>query len=101
MRFSSILCTLFTAELVVGHAFVYQVHINGKPQGRGVAVRKGHSNDPVKNVNSNEMTCNKNPQPSPQTLSVKPGDRVRNDQLAFLVYLTIVDIYPMGTQQPG
>jgi cellulase len=78
MKLSSVLCTLFTAELVVGHAFVYQVHINGKPQGRGVAVRKGHSNDPVKNVNSNEMTCNKNPTPSPQTLSVKAGDKVRN-----------------------
>jgi hypothetical protein len=76
MKLSSILCSLFTAELVVGHAFVYQVHINGKPQGRGVAIRKGHSNDPVKNVNSGEMTCNKNPSPAPKTLNVKGGDRV-------------------------
>ena len=76
MRLSSVLCTLFTAELVVGHAFVYQVHINGKPQGRGVGVRSGHSNDPVKNVNSGDMTCNKSPRPASQTLSVKGGDRV-------------------------
>ncbi|KAF2423506.1 hypothetical protein EJ08DRAFT_595957, partial [Tothia fuscella] len=54
--------------------------VNGQDQGRGDAVpgyvRKIFDNNPVKDVKSADMTCNRNKGVNTKTISVKGGDKV-------------------------
>ena len=79
MKLALLLGVAVTARLVSGHAYVWGVTINGMDMGRGDQagyIRKGHSNDPIKDVKSQDMTCNKNSSPAKKFLDVKGGDKV-------------------------
>jgi lytic cellulose monooxygenase (C1-hydroxylating) len=61
------------------HAYVWGININGQSMGRGDAdgsyIRKIFNNDPVKDLSSPDMTCNRNKGPAAKTLDVKGGDK--------------------------
>jgi cellulase len=77
---SAISLSLTCAKLVAGHAYVWGISVNGKDQGRGDAVpgyiRKIVNNDPVKDVKSSDMTCNRNGGPNSKIIDAKGGDKV-------------------------
>lgn len=78
---SIITLALASSRLVAGHAYVWGISINGKDQGRGDAVpgyvRKVVSNDPINDVRSPDMTCNKNKGPNTKVINAQSGDKVR------------------------
>jgi lytic cellulose monooxygenase (C1-hydroxylating) len=80
MKFSSLLSLSALTSLAAGHAYVWGIHINGKDMGRGDAnggyIRKVNNNDPVKDVKSADMTCNRNHGPASRSLDVKGGDKI-------------------------
>lgn len=79
--FLIIALALASGQLVVGHAYVWGISVNGKDQGRGDAVpgyvRKIVNNDPIKDVRSPDMTCNKNQGPNSKVIDAQSGDKVR------------------------
>lgn len=79
--FSIIALALASGRLVVGHTYVWGISVNGKDKGRGDAVpgyvRKIVNNDPVKDVRSPDMTCNKNQGPNSKVIDAQSGDKVR------------------------
>jgi hypothetical protein len=81
MKFLSILSfALASGRLVAGHAYVWGISVNGQDQGRGDAVpgyvRKIINNDPIKDVKSPDMTCNRNKGPNSKVIDAKSGDKV-------------------------
>ena len=94
MKLALLLGVAVTARLVSGHAYVWGVTINGMDMGRGDQagyIRKVHNNDPVKDVKSQDMTCNKNNGPARTSLSIKGGDKVIvNSNSPITNLLTIV-----------
>jgi lytic cellulose monooxygenase (C1-hydroxylating) len=105
MRLSFVLVATAGAKIVVGHAFVYSIAINGKDLSRTEASKSGsavgHSNyirsiknnDPVKDVTSSAMTCNTPGASAPDWAPAKSGDRVslidREAAVANHIQLTI------------
>jgi lytic cellulose monooxygenase (C1-hydroxylating) len=90
MKLSLVFSTAMAARLVAGHAYVWGIQINGRDMGRGDQagyIRKVHNNDPVKDVRSEDMTCNKNNGPTSKSVDVKGGDTVR------FVVTSIVKLY--------
>src|ERR1700761_9668298 len=94
MKLSFLVSAALSASLVSGHAYVWGISINGKDMGRGDQagyIRKVHNNDPVKDVKSQDMTCNKNNGPARTSLSIKGGDKVIvNSNSPITNLLTIV-----------
>lgn len=82
MKLLALLSLSLTARLVAGHAYVWGIAVNGQDQGRGDAVpgyvRKIFNNDPVKDVKSQDMTCNRNQGVNSKTVTVKGGDKVQH-----------------------
>jgi cellulase len=81
MKISSLLSvSIAAAKLVSGHAYVWGIAVNGQDQGRGDSVpgyiRKIANNDPIKDVRSADMTCNRNKGPNSKIVNVKGGDKV-------------------------
>jgi hypothetical protein len=81
MKFSLVVAaSLSFANLIAAHTYVWGISINGKDMGRGDAdgsyIRKIFNNDPIKDVKSQDMICNKNKGPAAKTLEVKGGDKV-------------------------
>ncbi|KAF2396035.1 hypothetical protein EJ06DRAFT_560272 [Trichodelitschia bisporula] len=68
------------APLASAHAYVWGVQVNGQDQGRGDAqpgyIRKVQNNDPIKDVKSADMTCNRNRGVNTKTLNAKAGDKI-------------------------
>jgi len=81
---SIISLALASCRLVAGHAYVWGISVNGKDQGRGDAVpgyvRKIINNDPIKDVRSPDMTCNRNKGPNSKVIDAKSGDKVRTQE---------------------
>lgn len=71
---------LASASLVSSHTIVFNVWVNGVDQGLAnnapSYIRVHPANNPVKDVNSRDMTCNIANKPAAKTLTVKPGDEV-------------------------
>jgi len=113
MKFSLLLATAISARLVAGHAYVWGISINGKDMGRGDAegsyIRKVFNNDPVKNVKSNDLTCNRNKGPAARSLEVKAGDKVtiewahntRGDEVIADSHKGPVQVYMAPTASNG
>jgi len=82
MKLLALVSLSLSAHLVAGHAYVWGISVNGKDEGRGDAVpgyiRKIFNNDPVKDVKSSDMTCNKNKGPNSLFINAKGGDKVRS-----------------------
>jgi len=79
MKLSILVSAAITARLVSGHAYVWGISINGNDMGRGDQagyIRKVHNNDPIKDVKSQDMTCNKNNGPARTSMNIKGGDKV-------------------------
>jgi Auxiliary Activity family 9 (formerly GH61) len=79
MKLLFLISTALSASLVSGHAYIWGITVNGKDMGRGDQagyIRKVQNNDPVKDVKSQEMTCNKNNGPASRFVDVKGGDKV-------------------------
>jgi hypothetical protein len=78
MRFSVAILVSSLAASVRAHAYVWGIKINNEPQGRGDAdgayIRKIFNNDPVKDLQSPDMTCNRNKGVAKKTLDLKGGD---------------------------
>jgi hypothetical protein len=106
MKLLALLSVALTARLVAGHAYVWGIAVNGKDQGRGDAVpgyvRKIFDNNPVKDVKSQDMTCNRNKGVNSQTVTVNGGDKVRNNTKMKRRNYTDIAIghYYLGSQQP-
>jgi len=113
MKLSIALAATLTSQLVAGHAFIWGIHINGKDMGRGDGegsyIRRIFNNDPVKNVKSPDMTCNKNKGPNKKTLDVKGGDKItiewahntRGDEIIAGSHKGPVQVYIAPTSSDG
>jgi len=113
MRLSIALAATLASQLVSGHAYVWGISINGKDMGRGDAVgsyiRKIFDNNPVKNVKSPDMTCNRNKGPNTKTLDVKGGDKItvewahnnRGDEVIADSHKGPVQVYVAPTSSNG
>ncbi|RDL33174.1 Endoglucanase II [Venustampulla echinocandica] len=51
---------LLAAGAVNGHGMWQKIKVNGQDQGQNVGIRPSSSNNPVQNVNGNEIACNTN-----------------------------------------
>lgn len=81
MKSLSIIALVLTSgRLAAGHAYVWGISVNGKDQGRGDAVpgyvRKIINNDPIKDVKSPDMTCNRNKGSNSKVIDAQSGDKV-------------------------
>jgi cellulase len=107
MKFSSILSLSALTSLAAAHTYVWGIHINGRDMGRGDSyIRKVFNNDPVKDVKSGDMTCNKNHGPAARSLDVKGGDKIivewahnnRGDDIIATSHKGPVQVYLASTK---
>jgi len=113
MKLPVFVAATLASHLVAGHAYVWGIQINGKDMGRGDAdgsyVRKIFDNNPVKNVRSADMTCNRNKGPNTKTLDVKGGDKItiewahntRGDEVIAESHKGPVQVYIAPTSTNG
>jgi cellulase len=79
MKLLNILVAAAMSTVVAGHTYVWGIDVNGKSMGRGDSdggyIRKIYNNDPVKDLTSQDMTCNRNKGPAVRTVDLKGGDQ--------------------------
>jgi len=113
MKFVSLVSLSALTSLAAAHTYVWGIHINGKDMGRGDTnggyIRKIFNNDPVKDVKSADMTCNKNKGPAARSLDVKAGDKIaiewahnnRGDEIVATSHKGPVQVYIASTSTSG
>ncbi len=75
MKFS--LISLLTYGLAVeAHAIFQKVSVNGKDQGSLTGLRAPNNNNPVQDVNSQNMVCGQGGHKSNTVINVAAGDRI-------------------------
>ncbi|KAL2126447.1 hypothetical protein VTI74DRAFT_887 [Chaetomium olivicolor] len=72
----SLLSLLATAFSVEGHAIFQKVSVNGQDQGSLTGLRAPNNNNPVQDVNSQDMICGQSGSRSQTVINVKAGDRI-------------------------
>ncbi|AEO56016.1 glycoside hydrolase family 61 protein [Thermothelomyces thermophilus ATCC 42464] len=72
----SLFSVLATALTVEGHAIFQKVSVNGADQGSLTGLRAPNNNNPVQNVNSQDMICGQSGSTSNTIIEVKAGDRI-------------------------
>ncbi|KAL2190856.1 glycoside hydrolase family 61 protein [Thermothelomyces heterothallicus CBS 203.75] len=72
----SLFSVLATALTVEGHAIFQKVSVNGADQGSLTGLRAPNNNNPVQDVNSQDMICGQSGSTSSTIIEVKAGDRI-------------------------
>ncbi|KAI5861452.1 glycoside hydrolase family 61 protein [Durotheca rogersii] len=75
MKFSLVAATAFILS-AEAHTIFQEVSVNGQSQGRLVGLRAPNDNNPVTDVNSQDIICQKQGTTSNQVISVSPGDKI-------------------------
>ncbi|KAK4113990.1 lytic polysaccharide monooxygenase [Canariomyces notabilis] len=75
MKFS-LVTALACALSVEGHAIFQKVSVNGKDQGQLTGIRAPNNNNPVQDVNSQNMICGQSGTKSNTVINVAAGDRI-------------------------
>ncbi|EON99293.1 putative glycoside hydrolase family 61 protein [Phaeoacremonium minimum UCRPA7] len=75
MKLSVIVATAFGIA-VDAHCIFQRVSVNGKDNGQLVALRAPDNNNPVQDVNSNDLICGRAGSKSQTIINVAPGDKI-------------------------
>jgi len=70
---TSLFAALASSVLVSGHAFFQEVHVDGVSAGHNVGIRQAPNNNPVEDVESDNMICNVSPTSPTAVIPVKAG----------------------------
>lgn len=88
MKTSAFLAAAAGASFAHAHSTLMHLWVNGVDQGRGDTsatngqyIRSPPNNNPLTDVTSSSMTCNVNNAAVAKTITVAPGDKVRNHVL--------------------
>ncbi|KDQ19695.1 carbohydrate-binding module family 1 protein [Botryobasidium botryosum FD-172 SS1] len=112
MKYTHIIAALASlATTAQAHTRVWGIWLNGVDQGNGVDnyIRSPPTNDPVKDLNSQAMSCNVNNRPVSRTIDVKSGDTVtfewfhdfRGDEIIATSHKGPVQVYIAPTSSNG
>jgi cellulase len=77
MKFSAI-ASLALAALVQGHAILQEISVNGNKQGQLQGLRAPNNNNPVQNVNSNDIVCGQGGYTNSKVIQVPAGASIGN-----------------------
>jgi hypothetical protein len=80
MRFSAIFAPSALVAIANAHTTIWNIYVNGVNQGVGNTaagyIRSPPNNSPVKDITSNNLTCNVNNVATTKTVSAAAGDNV-------------------------
>jgi hypothetical protein len=80
MKFSALLASSALVAITNAHSTVWNIYVNGVNQGVGNAaagyIRTPPNNNPVKDITSNNLTCNVNNVATTKTVAAAAGDNV-------------------------
>jgi cellulase len=80
MKLNAILAIATSAAVAQAHSTIFNVYVNDVDQGAGNSaagyIRSPPNNNPVKDITSQDLTCNVNNAATAKTVSVAGGDKV-------------------------